>query len=163
MRGHHSIKESAMPLELRLPFLALGVIAGFAVVPVTAASAGPGARQIHAPAPGKPVVQGAVRAHHARHVMRQDGARAHHPVWRHPAETRLSRHGKGYIRALPYSVSLGGLPWLQPYGQGNQFVLVDRFVSEPRPPRRVRDVTELPVLIGIRPAPQSAPAVIIVR
>jgi hypothetical protein len=152
-----------MPLQLRLPFAALVVIAGCVMAPFTAASAGQGARQTQALAPAMPSVHGAARAHHTRHVARHGDVALHHHGQRLQGEPRLSHHSRSHVRALTYPGSVGGLPWVQPYGLSRQFVVVEKILREPEHPRRFPDVTELPVLIGIRAAPQSAPAVIIVR
>jgi hypothetical protein len=154
-----------MPLQLRLPCIALAVMAICASAPFTAASAGQATRQAnaHAFAPAMPIARSMTRAIDAHPVGRHRGAAVHHYGARFHQGPSLLRHGRGHVRALPHPVSLGGAPWLVPYRPVSQLVVVNRFVVEPKHPHRVRDVTELPVMIGIRPAPQSPPKVIIVR
>jgi hypothetical protein len=154
-----------MPLQLRLPYVALAVMAVCASTPFTAASAGQLVRQAHthAFAPAMPSARGVTRALDSHRAGHNRGAAVHHHGARFHHEPGLSRHGRGHVRALAHSVSVGGAPWLLPYGPVSQLVVVNGFVVEPTHPHRVRDVTELPVVIGIRPAPQSPPKVIIVR
>jgi hypothetical protein len=161
MRRRSRVEESAMPRLVRHAFVAIALFASAVAAPFPSLAAGQVAGRAAMPPPP-------MRPNAAFAPAFQDRMGYRHAGRHDPRHVRfIDAHGRqrpGFHQGRKAFVTVGGGLWLPPFRSGQVVFVVEPPLVEPIAlTRRIRDVTELPVAIGIRRAPEAQPEVIRVR
>jgi hypothetical protein len=154
-----------MPRLFRHGFVAVALLASGIAAPGPSLAAGQGFGPVAGPASkARPQTRTPV----ASAPPLQDRIGYRHAGRHDPRHVRFPEaHGHkrpGFHQGRKAFVTVGGGLWLPPHRSGQVVFVVEPPLVEPvTRTRRIRDVTELPVAIGIRRAPEAQPELIRVR